>query len=55
MIVVVKSCSECPFCSECGEKRSCNLSIPKNRDVTGLRELPGWCPLNKEQVIVKNF
>ena len=55
MIVVVKKCSECPFCSECADRKYCNMSIPKHREVTEFRELPFWCPLNKEQIIVKNF
>ncbi|MFP4168313.1 MAG: hypothetical protein ACLFSY_05620 [Desulfonatronovibrionaceae bacterium] len=55
MIVVVKRCSQCPFCAECNGEKTCNLSVPKHREVVAERELPGWCPLNREQVIVKNF
>ncbi len=54
MVVVVKECEKCPFCTKCKEKRYCNLSSPCHREVTE-EKMPHWCPLNKEQVIVKNF
>ncbi len=30
MIIVVRKCSDCPFCSQ-GEPARCNLSTPKHR------------------------
>jgi hypothetical protein len=55
MIIVVKKCNECPFCTIIpGEKPKCSVATPKYRVIeTG--DAPGWCPLRREQVIVRNF
>jgi hypothetical protein len=52
MIIVVRTCSDCPFCSQ-GEPARCNLSTPKHRPLDPAQDRPSWCPLRREQAIVR--
>ena len=52
MIIVVRKCSDCPFCSQ-GEPARCNLSTPKHRPLDPAQDRPSWCPLRREQAIVR--
>ncbi len=57
MILVVRKCFECPFCNtmESG-KMQCNVSIPTKRDIPdGGKDIPYFCPLKREQAIVRSF
>mgnify|MGYP000133346835 CR=1 FL=1 len=56
MILVVKNCKECPFCTIIpGERPKCNVATIKYREIETENEPPVWCPLRKEQVIVRSF
>lgn len=52
MIVVVRNCSDCPFCSK-GDPARCSVSTPKHRPLDIKLDRPSWCPLRREQVIVR--
>ncbi|WP_456325946.1 hypothetical protein [Desulfonauticus submarinus] len=55
MVIVVKDCNKCPFCTKLDDnKKLCNITFPPYREIKG-NNLPSWCPLKKEQVIVRNF
>ncbi len=55
MIFVVIRCVDCPFHQEAGGKRICKVapvmyqSIPRDE-----AKRPEWCPLYKEQMIVRD-
>lgn len=59
MIMIVKTCDDCPFChrNAPGEApKACVVSTPRFRpilDDDGDR--PQWCKLRKEQFIVREF
>jgi len=52
MIWVVKACAECPF-NYVNEKSRCTIATPKGRPIATEEPRPVWCPLRKEQVIVR--
>lgn len=52
MILVVHNCSDCPFCTS-GEPSKCSVSTPKHRPLDEKLQRPTWCPLRREQVIVR--
>jgi hypothetical protein len=53
MIIVTRECDKCPFLNKCGEERRCNVTFPKNRPILPEDRRPTWCPLRKENYIVK--
>lgn len=53
MILIVKNCKTCPFLTEVGDNIWCNVSTPKGRPVDPTEERPSFCPLRREQVIVR--
>lgn len=55
MIVVVKKCKNCPFLTSVDDNIWCNISTPKGRPVRLDEDRPTFCPLRKEQVIVREF
>lgn len=57
MIIIVKNCFECPFCNTLENKKmQCNISNPSKRDIPGSGEgVPSFCPLRREQTIVRSF
>lgn len=52
MIFVVNACAACPFYFE-SDRRRCTIATPKNRPIETEDPRPFWCPLGKEQVIVR--
>lgn len=52
-IIKVKSCLTCPYCKTRGFKKICGLikKRPPNFiiDVSWLKEIPDFCPLENEQ------
>ena len=55
MIMVVKTCKDCPFLTNVNESVWCNVSMPIGRPVDPKLERPSFCPLRREQVIVRAF
>lgn len=56
MIIVVKRCKGCPFLTFGEEMHRCNASNPTGRPVAPEEvERPSFCPLRREQVIVREF
>lgn len=57
MIVIVRKCFECPFCNTLENKEMlCNISTPSKRDIPDQgRVRPMFCPLRREQTIVRSF
>lgn len=55
MITIVRKCKDCPFLTSVGENIWCNVSTPKGRSVDLDEDRPSFCPLRKEQVIVREF
>ncbi|MFI3271538.1 MAG: hypothetical protein R3Y11_05460 [Pseudomonadota bacterium] len=53
MIRVVRECSECPFCTVDIVPAKCSVSTPKFRPLDVTLQRPTWCPLRREQVIVR--
>ncbi len=56
MIIVVTNCKECPFVFQGEQYPECNVSTPKRRPLdpdTYDRSRPSFCPLRREQVIVR--
>lgn len=58
MIIVVRKCSpDCPFCNslESGGLE-CNISTPTKRPIPEMEDkFPSFCPLRREQAIVRAF
>lgn len=52
MILVIQKCVDCPFCTQ-GEPAHCSVSTPKHRPLDTKHQRPSWCPLRREQVIVR--
>lgn len=57
MIIVVRKCNDCPFCNTMEDgKMQCNVSMPSKRPIfDGGKETPSFCPLKREQAIVRAF
>jgi hypothetical protein len=56
MIIVVKKCKNCPFLTFRDEKQRCSASNPTGRPVAPDEvDRPSFCPLRREQVIVREF
>lgn len=55
MIVVVKRCKDCPFLTQVEDNVWCNASTPKGRPVDPEAQRPSFCPLRREQVIIREF
>lgn len=56
MVIVVKSCAECPFCTKLENgTQKCNVTFPPYRVISTEDKVPVWCPFKKEQIIVRNF
>ncbi|WP_045215369.1 hypothetical protein [Desulfonatronovibrio magnus] len=57
MIFVVKKCADCPFCNTLeSNEMQCNVSTPGKRDIPDQgRAKPSFCPLRREQAIVRSF
>ena len=55
MIIVVRKCKDCPFLLELPDVNRCNASNPPRRPLHDLEERPSFCPLRREQVIVREF
>ncbi|RQD66825.1 MAG: hypothetical protein D5R98_01465 [Desulfonatronovibrio sp. MSAO_Bac4] len=57
MIFVVKKCVDCPFCNTLENgARQCNISTVPKRDIPDdVQKMPSFCPLKKEQAIVRVF
>lgn len=52
MIWVVNACKECPFYYETDAAR-CTVATPRGRPIVTDEPRPVWCPLRKEQMIVR--
>ncbi|WP_028575143.1 hypothetical protein [Desulfonatronovibrio hydrogenovorans] len=57
MIFVVKKCLDCPFCNTLENRdMQCNVSTPPKRAIPAETKLtPSFCPLRREQAIVRSF
>lgn len=55
MIIIVRKCKDCPFLSELPDVSRCNISTPPRRPLHELDERPSFCPLRREQAIVREF
>jgi hypothetical protein len=57
MIIVVRKCMDCPFCNTLESKKmQCNVSMPSKRDIPDEgKTTPSFCPLRREQAIVRSF
>ncbi len=57
MIIVVRKCSpECPFHIMEGDVMVCNVSTPSKRPIPKMEDkFPSFCPLRREQTIVRRF
>lgn len=53
MIIVVRKCVDCPFCFKTEPHSQCSVSTPKMRPLDEDLDRPSWCPLRREQVIVR--
>ena len=52
MIIAVKDCKSCPF-MQLADPALCKVSTPKNRPLDPALDRPTWCPLRREQMIVR--
>ena len=55
MILIARKCRDCPFLLELPDSLRCNISSPPRRQVADDPERPSFCPLRREQVIVREF
>lgn len=55
MIVIVRKCQECPCLTQTDDNAWCNASTPKGRPVDPKAERPSFCPLRREQIIIREF
>lgn len=55
MIVIVRTCKDCPCLTQVDDKAWCNASTPKGRPVDPEEERPSFCPLRREQIIIREF
>jgi hypothetical protein len=55
MILVVSKCAECPMVRTEDETKVCAVSTPKGRPIPDLNDRPSFCPLRREQIIVRQF
>ena len=56
MIIVVRNCPDCPFVIEEADMYRCRVSQPPKRPMEKDQEArPSFCPLMREQVIVRQF
>ncbi|THB65819.1 MAG: hypothetical protein D6E12_11830 [Desulfovibrio sp.] len=60
MIIVTRKCDDCPFCQPVcppEEVRRCAISNPPRRPIHEVEgdERPSFCPLRREQIIVREF
>lgn len=53
MIIVVRKCADCPFCFKTEPHSQCSISTPKMRPLDEDLDRPSWCPLRREQIIVR--
>lgn len=55
MIRIIKSCTECPFCSYQEKQGFCSVSVIDFRPipVDEMKARPSWCPLRGEQIVVR--
>jgi len=53
MILVIRTCSECPMMRTDNGANVCAVATPKNRPIPGDTDRPSWCPLRREKVIVQ--
>ncbi len=55
MIFVITKCKDCPFHQVCDGKRSCSVASVVHQEIPAeVTKRPEWCPLYKEQMIVRD-
>ncbi|WP_462324460.1 hypothetical protein [Desulfoplanes sp.] len=55
MIYVVTQCTDCPFHQVHDGKRSCKVASVVHQEIPAdEKKRPEWCPLRKEQMIVRD-
>jgi hypothetical protein len=55
MIIVIRKCAECPMMRNREQGEVCAVSTPKERPIPEVAQRPNWCPLRREQIIVREF
>jgi len=55
MIVIVRKCKDCPCLTQVDANVWCNASTPKGRPVDPEADRPSFCPLRREQIIIREF
>ena len=55
MIFVITKCTDCPFHQVHDGKRSCSVASVVHQEILAeVKKRPEWCPLYKEQMIVRD-
>jgi len=55
MILVITKCDQCPLCVKTTTERMCNVATPPRRPIHDDAVRPTWCPLRKEQIVIRDF